>query len=117
MFKFSMTLPALRGIAAVRDIEGLVNSRGFIIVEKHQRNQKFPNVFGVGVCTAIPPLEQTPVPVGVPKSGYMIESMVTTTSLNIGRLLREEEPTHEATWNVICLADFGDSGVAFVAPP
>jgi sulfide:quinone oxidoreductase len=26
-------------------------------------------------------------------------------------------PTHEATWNAICLADFGDSGVAFVAQP
>jgi sulfide:quinone oxidoreductase len=116
-FKFSMMLPAFRGIAAVRDIEGLVNPRGFILVDKHQRNPKFPNVFGVGVCIAIPPLEQTPVPVGVPKTGYMIESMVTATELNIGQLLREEEPTHEATWNAICFADFGDSGVAFVALP
>jgi sulfide:quinone oxidoreductase len=116
-FKFSMMLPAFRGIAALRGIEGLVNPRGFVVVDKHQRNPKFPNVFGVGVCIAIPPLEQTPVPVGVPKTGYMIESMVTATALNIGQLLRGEEPTHEATWNAICLADFGDSGVAFVALP
>jgi sulfide:quinone oxidoreductase len=40
--------------------------------------------------------------------------MVTATALNIGR---GEEATHEATWNVICLADIGDSGVAFVAMP
>ena len=26
-------------------------------------------------------------------------------------------PTNEATWNAICLADFGDGGVAFVAQP
>jgi sulfide:quinone oxidoreductase len=116
-FKFSMMLPAFRGIAALRDIEGLVNPRGFVLVDKHQTNPKFPNVFGVGVCIAIPPLEQTPVPVGVPKTGYMIESMVTATALNIGQLLRGEKPTHEATWNAICLADFGDSGVAFVALP
>jgi len=116
-FKFSMMLPAFRGIAALRDIEGLVNPRGFVIVDKHQSNPKFPNVFGVGVCIAIAPLEQTPVPVGVPKTGYMIESMVTATALNIGQLLRGEKPTHEATWNAICLADFGDSGVAFVALP
>jgi sulfide:quinone oxidoreductase len=116
-FKFSMMLPAFRGIAALRGIEGLVNPRGFVVVDKHQRNPKFPNVFGVGVCIAIPPLEQTPVPVGVPKTGYMIESMVTATALNIGQLLRGEESTHEATWNAICLADFGDSGVAFVALP
>jgi sulfide:quinone oxidoreductase len=116
-FKFSMMLPAFRGIPALRDIEGLVNPRGFVVVDKHQRNPKFPNVFGVGVCIAIPPLEPTSVPVGVPKTGYMIESMVTATALNIGQMLRGDEPTHEATWNAICLADFGDSGVAFVALP
>jgi len=112
-----MMLPAFRGIAALRDIEDLVNPRGFVLVDKHQANPKFPNVFGLGVCIAIPPLEQTPVPVGAPKTGYMIESMVTATALNIGQLLRGEKPTHEATGNAICLADFGDSGVAFVALP
>jgi len=116
-FKFSMLIPAFRGIAALRGIEGLVNPRGFVIVDKHQRNPKFPNVFGVGVCIAIPPVEATPVPVGVPKTGFMIESMVTASALNIGELVRSEAATHQATWNAICLADFGDSGVAFVAMP
>ena len=37
-FAFSMMLPAFRGIAAVRGIEGLSNPRGFTIVDKHQRN-------------------------------------------------------------------------------
>lgn len=116
-FKFSMMIPAFRGIAALRGIDGLVNPRGFVIVDKHQRNPKFANIFGVGVCIAIAPVEQTPVPVGVPKTGFMIESMVTATALNIGQLVRGAQATHEATWNAICLADFGDSGVAFVAVP
>ena len=47
----------------------------------------------------------------------MIESMVTATALNIGQILRGEEPTHQGTWNAVCLADFGDSGIAFVAQP
>ncbi|HVZ54846.1 MAG TPA: FAD/NAD(P)-binding oxidoreductase [Pseudolabrys sp.] len=115
--KFTMFIPAFRGIPALRGIEGLSNPRGFVIVDKHQRNPKYPNVFGVGVCIAIAPLEATPLPVGVPKTGFMIESMVTATALNIGELLRGQMPTHEATWNAICLADFGDSGVAFVAMP
>ena len=116
-FKYAMMLPAFRGIAALRGIEGLANPRGFVIVDKHQRNPKYLNIFGIGVCIAIAPLEATPLPVGVPKTGYMIESMVTATALNIGELLRGREPSHEATWNAICLADFGDSGVAFVAMP
>ncbi len=116
-FKFSMMIPAFRGIAALRGIDGLVNPRGFLIVDKYQRNPQFPNIFAVGVCIAIAPVEQTALPVGVPKTGYMIESMVTATALNIGQLVRREAPTHEASWNAICLADFGDSGVAFVAMP
>jgi sulfide:quinone oxidoreductase len=116
-FKYAMMLPAFRGIPALRGIDGLANPRGFVITDKHQRNPKYRNVFGVGVCIAIAPLEQTPVPVGVPKTGYMIESMVTATAMNIGALLRGKEATQEATWNAICLADFGDSGVAFVAMP
>lgn len=116
-FDFSMMLPAFRGIKPLMGIEGLVNPRGFVIVDEHHRNPKFPNIFSVGVCIAIPPYESTPLPVGVPKTGYMIESMVTATVRNIGALLRGEQPTAHATWNAICLADFGDRGIAFAAMP
>jgi sulfide:quinone oxidoreductase len=116
-FGYAMILPAFRGVPAVYGIAGLTNPRGFILVDKTQRNQAFPNVFGVGVCVAIPPVGQTPVPTGVPKTGFMIESMVTATAQNIGALLRGEPATSEPTWNAVCLADFGDGGVAFVAQP
>ncbi|CCE03462.1 sulfide-quinone reductase [Bradyrhizobium sp. STM 3809] len=116
-FAYSMMLPAFRGVGAVRGIDRLTNPRGFVIVDKHQRNPAYPNVFAIGVCVAIPPIGPTPVPVGVPKTGFMIESMVTATALNIGALLRGQEPRSQPTWNAICLADFGDSGVAFLAQP
>lgn len=116
-FAYSMMLPAFRGVDAVRGIDGLANPRGFILIDKHQRNPAFPNIFALGVCVAIPPMGKTPVPVGVPKTGFMIESMVTATARNLVQLLEGEEPIHEATWNAICLADFGDGGVAFIAQP
>jgi len=116
-FKYSMMLPAFRGIKPLMGIEGLVNPRGFVIVDKHQMNPTYNNIFSIGVCVAIPPIGPTPVPVGVPKTGFMIESMVTATAMNIGQILRQEKPTHQGTWNAFCLADFGDSGVAFVAQP
>ena len=116
-FAYSMMLPAFRGVAAIRGIEKLTNPRGFVIVDKYQRNPEYPNVFAIGVCVAIAPVGATPVPVGVPKTGFMIESMVTATARNIGSLLRGEKPTAQPTWNAICLADFGDSGVAFLAQP
>lgn len=116
-FDYAMILPAFRGVGAVRGIEGLTNPRGFILADKMQRNPAFPNVFSIGVGVAIPPVGKTPLPVGVPKTGFMIESMVTATALNIGALLRGEPAKAEPTWNAVCLADFGDGGVAFVAQP
>lgn len=116
-FAYSMMLPAFKGIDAVFGIEGLTNPRGFITIDAFQRNPTFRNVFSVGVCVAIPPVESTPVPTGTPKTGYMIESMVTATAHNIRALLDGREPAEKATWNAICLADFGDTGAAFVALP
>jgi sulfide:quinone oxidoreductase len=116
-FGYSMMLPAFRGVPAVLGVEKLTNPRGFILVDQHQRNPTFPDVFAIGVCVAIPPTGPTPVPVGVPKTGFMIESMVTATAHNIGSLLRGEKPKARATWNAVCLADFGDGGVVFVAQP
>jgi len=116
-FGYSMILPAFRGVPAVHGIEGLTNPRGFILADKHQRNPNFPNVYSLGVCVAIPPVGPTPVPVGVPKTGFMIESMVTAIAYNLALELSGKPPAEEATWNAVCLADFGDGGVAFVAQP
>jgi len=116
-FKYSMMLPAFKGIDAVAGIEGLVNPRGFILIDQHQRNPKYKNIYSVGVCVAIPPVETTPVPTGAPKTGYMIESMVNAAVHNIRAELDGKEPHETATWNALCLADFGDTGVAFVALP
>jgi len=116
-FGYSMLLPAFKGIDAVIGIEGLVNPRGFILIDEHQRNPKYRNIYAVGVCVAIPPVEVTPVPTGAPKTGYMIESMVTATAHNIRAELEGRQPTEKATWNAVCLADMGDTGIAFVALP
>ena len=116
-FALTMMLPASRGVPAVHGIEGLTNPRGFITIDEFQRNPTYPNVFGIGVCVAIPPMGKTPVPVGVPKTGFMIESMVTATAKNIEALIKGEQARFKATWNAVCLADFGDGGVAFVAQP
>ncbi len=116
-FKHSMMLPAFKGVDAVFGIEGLTNPRGFILIDPFQRNPKYKNIYSVGVCVAIPPVEATPVPTGAPKTGYMIETMVTATVHNIRAVLDGKEPDFKATWNAICLADFGDTGAAFVALP
>lgn len=116
-FNYSMMLPAFAGIDAVQDVEGLVNPGGFILIDDYQRNPDWPNIWGIGVAVAITPRKPTPVPTGVPKTGFMIESMVTATANNIRATLDGEAPQAQATWNAVCLADMGDTGLAFVAIP
>lgn len=118
-FKHSMMLPAFTGVDAVRNskVEGLTNPRGFVLVDKHQRNPTWKNIYSVGVCVALPPVEKTPLPVGTPKTGYMIESMVTATAHNIRDELAGKEPSDVPSLSALCLADLGDTGVAFLAVP
>lgn len=116
-FKYSMMLPAFRGVDAVAGVEGLCNPRGFVLIDEHQRSRKYANIFSAGVCIAIPPVEATPVPTGAPKTGYMIETMVTAIVNNIAAELAGRPATATGSWNAICLADMGDTGAAFVALP
>ncbi len=116
-FNFAMMLPAFKGVDAVAGVEGLCNPRGFVLIDEHQRSKAYANIFSAGVCVAIPPIEVTPVPTGAPKTGYMIESMVTAIAENIAADIANKPAKAKATWNAICLADMGDTGAAFVALP
>ena len=116
--KYAMILPAFKGVDVVMKVgEDLVNPRGFVKVDEFQRNPKWKNIYALGVCIAIPPVEATPVPTGAPKTGYMIESMVEAVKFNIKNDMMGYAPEHRPTWNAICLADMGDTGAAFVAMP
>ncbi|MGE4051671.1 MAG: NAD(P)/FAD-dependent oxidoreductase [Piscinibacter sp.] len=116
-FKLSMMLPAFKGVEPVAAVEGLCNPRGFVLIDEFQRSKKYRNIFSAGVCVAIPPVETTPVASGAPKTGYMIETMVTAIAHNIADELAGKPATAKGTWNAICLADMGDTGAAFVALP
>ena len=37
-----------------------------IVIDANQRNPKFKNIYAVGVCVAIPPVEATPEPAPAP---------------------------------------------------
>lgn len=117
-FGYSMMLPAFKGPKFLQQAdETLVNPRGMVKIDKFNRNPTYHNVYGLGVVVAIPPVEATPVPVGTPKTGLMIEGMVTAICHNIELALEGKEPSEEPTWNTICLADLGDTGAAFIALP
>lgn len=116
-FVHSMMLPSFTGVDAVSKVEGLCNPKGFVLIDKYQRNPTFRSIYSAGVCVALPPVEVTPVPCGTPKTGYMIESMMTAIVHNIRDEVGGKAPSHSGTLSAFCLADMGDTGGAFVAIP
>ncbi|MGR8934517.1 MAG: NAD(P)/FAD-dependent oxidoreductase [Gammaproteobacteria bacterium] len=98
-FKHCMLMPAFMGVEALQGVEGLVNPQGFVLVDEQQRNPNFPDVYAVGVCVDIPGCENAPVPLGTPKTGYMIESMARTAAANIRAQLDGLQPTLQADRN------------------
>jgi len=82
--RYTMFRPAFKGVDAVASVRCRCHPR-------------YPNICAAGVCVAIPPVEATPVPTGAPRTGYMIESMVTAIVENIREELKGGQPDHTAT--------------------
>ena len=114
--KYSLVIPPLAGVAAVAETPGLGNPKGFIPVDAHYRHKDFANIYAVGVAVALPPVEQTPVPVNFPKTGHMTEQMARIAANNIAAdILGKQQITHELMTE--CIMDMGDEGVHIVADP
>ncbi|MGM0481994.1 MAG: NAD(P)/FAD-dependent oxidoreductase [Pseudomonadota bacterium] len=116
-FNLAMFLPPFKGVSAVADVTDLCNPKGFVTTDKYQRSPTYPEIYAAGVCVAMAPIEETPVPVGAPKTGLMIESMTTAIVNNIKASLNEDEIWAEPTLSALCLADMGNTGSAFLAVP
>lgn len=113
-FKLGMFAPAMKGVPAVAP---LGNPRGFLPVDDNMRHKSHKNIFCVGVAMAIAPPEPTPVPTGVPKTGFMTVKMARTAALAIASdiLGKGAPPSYEM--NVMCLMDMGRTAAYMSAKP
>jgi sulfide:quinone oxidoreductase len=117
-FSYAMVLPAFQGVSFVRDQPGLADGRGFIPVLPTQRHRDFPNIYAVGVSVKLPQPDQTEIPIGLPKSGQMTEAMATAAAHNIAvELGALRAPLQSPTLDALCFAEFGDTGIAYIAAP
>jgi sulfide:quinone oxidoreductase len=103
-FRLAMFAPPMKGVPAVQH---LGNPRGFIPVDKNYRHQRYKNIFSAGVAVAIAPPESTPVPTGVPKTGYMTVKMARIAALTIAREIRNEPLPPAEEIGAICILDMG----------
>ena len=117
-FKFSLFVPPFRGVDAVVN-SGLGNPKGFIAVDDYYRHKSYPNIYITGVAVAVAPKEATPVPTGVPNTGFMTEHMSKVVARNIAAeiLGRELQALPVSKLDVTCIADLGKQAAFMTAKP
>jgi sulfide:quinone oxidoreductase len=116
--QYAMVLPAFRGASFIQATPGLGNERGFIPVLPTYQHPDFPSVYALGVGVSLSQPEQFRVPIGLPKSGQMTEAMGMAVSHNIAvQLGAIQKPLQTPTLEAICFAEFGNTGILYVAAP
>jgi len=113
-FKLAVIAPPFKGVPAVMP---LGNPRGFIPVDKNYRHTKYKNIFAVGVAMAIAPPEATPVPTGVPKTGFMTVNMAKTAAATIASDVTGRAAQPGGELGVVCLMDMGSTAAYMKAYP
>ncbi len=116
-YKYAMIIPPFLGAKVVRD-SGLGNEAGFIPVDDTYKHVNYDNIYAAGVAVAVQYPESTPIPIGVPKTGYMSEVMARVVAENIASKVlgvNRAEKLQFADIAPLCVMDAGNMGVFFVA--
>lgn len=117
-FSYAMVLPAFQGVRLVRETPGLGNEKGFIPILPTCRHPRFPSIYAIGVSVQLEQPDSTPIPIGLPKSGQMAEAMSIAAAHNIAVELGSlQAPLRTPTLEALCFAEFGDTGIAYIAVP
>lgn len=114
--QFSLIIPPLAGVPAVADSPGVANPKGFVPVDEYYRHPQFPNIYAVGVAVALPPVDETLVPVNFPKTGHMTEQMAAAAAHNIAVEVHGGERRSQPLV-VECILDMGNTAARIKADP
>lgn len=113
-FRLAMFAAPMTGVKAVFH---LGNPKGFIPVNSNYRHKNYKNIFAAGVAIAMAPAEQTCVPTGMPKTGFMTVKMAKDAANAIASDILGKPLLEPSPLDVVCLLDLGKTAAMMKAKP
>ncbi len=112
---FTMLMPRFTGPEVVESAGDKVahSVNKMVMVNQAYQNETYKNIYAVGVVVFFPPVEKTPIPTGMPKTGMMIEHMALAVANNIINDINNDNTRYTAELSAICIADIGTEGLGF----
>ena len=112
-FRYAMFAPAFLGVDVVRALHEITTPAGFVKVNAQYQTAPHPEVFAAGVAVQLDPPQQTPVPCGVPKTGYLSEEMARVVAHNVVASIHGEPLVGlpPASIDAKCILDAGNNGI------
>jgi NADH dehydrogenase FAD-containing subunit len=117
-FRYAMMVPPFAGQDVVRATPGLADDHGFVPVGDTYQSKTHPEIYAVGIAAQVPVPWHTAVPIGVPKTGFPVESMARVAARSIAGAIRGEPATNHNEFGemaAVCMMDAGDNGVLILA--
>ena len=117
-FAYAMIIPPFLGQEVIARADGIADAKGYVKVRDTYQTEDYDEVYAVGVAAAVEVPWQTPVPVGVPKTGFPTETQARVAAHNIAAQVRGEAPgEHKSFGDVpaVCIMDAGNNGVLILA--
>lgn len=111
---FSMFVPPFLGQDFLKDVPGLADDKGYVIVRNTYQSQAYDNIYGIGLAAQVKAPWTTPTPVGVPKTGFPTEQMAHVAVANIAAQIRGQVPKKSKVFDdipAVCVMDAGNNGV------
>ncbi len=81
--KYTVLIPPFKGVDFLLQSPDIADANGFIPTRDDYRHVKYEDIYAAGIAVAAAPPEETPVPMGVPKTGFPTETMARVVVDNI----------------------------------